>query len=53
MSLARLIKAGKNSKVISHYNNVWESLARGTGSLIVQIMTGFELDKRPREKQNS
>ena len=46
-------KAGKKSKVISHYNNVCESLARITGSVIVQIMTGFELDKRPREKPNS
>ena len=31
--------------------NVRESLARGTKSVIFQILTGFELDKRPRENR--
>ena len=31
--------------------NVRESLARGTESVIFQILTGFELDRRPRENR--
>ena len=47
-SLTRLVKAGKKFKAIPHYIYV----ARGTKSIMVQIMMGFELVGRQKSNRS-